>query len=256
LEIKFIGTGSGKASLNRYHSSFMILSEKFNLLIDAGDGISKALLAGEISFDQIDGILFSHLHPDHYSGIAALIVQMKLINRTKILRIYIHRELSGILKNYIYTSYLFKERMDFEIKYEEFDHNKEINVCDEINFMSRQNSHLDQYIEFDKENRLNFICSSFLFKLNQINIFYTGDVGSGKDLHLFEDEKIQMMICETTHLDISDLLNVIQTYDSDKIFLTHFDNETETKLLNWINSLPEIIRNRFLIAYDNLSVPI
>jgi len=78
LEIKFVGTGSGKTLLKRYHSSFLIKTEAYNLLVDAGDGISRALLNQKVTFDSINGILISHLHPDHYSGLPSLIIQMKL----------------------------------------------------------------------------------------------------------------------------------------------------------------------------------
>jgi ribonuclease Z len=256
LEIKFIGTSSGKVSLHRYHSSFIILSERFNLLVDAGDGISKALLASNIKFDQIDGILFSHLHPDHYSGIGALIVQMKLVNRTKVLRIFIHKDLSSTLKNYIYSSYLFNERMDFEIRYEEFEHNQDVRVSDEINFISRQNSHLDQYLKYDKQKKLNFICSSFLLKLKNKNVFFTGDMGSPDDLYLFRDCIVQMLICETTHLEMQALMNAVDDLGINEVFLIHFDDETQSDLEVWKNSLSEKIRNIFIVAYDDLSVPI
>ena len=72
MVITFIGTGSGEASLKREHSSILISSEKFNLLIDTGDGISKAILKAGIDFNSINGIIFTHLHPDHYSGLAVL----------------------------------------------------------------------------------------------------------------------------------------------------------------------------------------
>ncbi|MEO8398834.1 MAG: MBL fold metallo-hydrolase, partial [Ignavibacteriaceae bacterium] len=75
-KIKFIGTGSGKTSLKRFHSSFLILNESYNLLVDTGDGISKALLLQNINYNSIDGILISHLHPDHYTGLPLLLVQM------------------------------------------------------------------------------------------------------------------------------------------------------------------------------------
>ena len=256
MKIKFIGTSSGKVSLHRYHTSFIILSEKFNLLVEAGDGISKALLASKITFDQIDGILFSHLHPDHYSGITALIVQMKLINRTKALRIFIHKELSAALKYYIYSSYLFKERMGFEIKYEEFDHDQEFKVSDEINFISRQNSHLNRYLKYDKEKRLNFISSSFSFNIKKKIIFYTGDIGSVNDLYLFRDRNIHLMICETSHLEMQALFNAVVDLGVHEVFLIHFDDEVQSNLEQWKNSLSENIRNKFIIAHDDLSVPL
>ena len=256
MEIKFIGTGSGKTSLKRFHSSFIILSENFNLLVDAGDGISKALLRSKISFDQIDGILFSHLHPDHYSGFAGLIVNMKLVNRKKILRVFIHEKLSGVLQNFLYTSYLFKERMDFEIKYEEFKHEKKVIINDDINFISKQNIHLDQYVKYDKEKRLSFICSSFLFNLKNQNVLYTGDIGSSSDLYLFEVSKIQTIICETTHLQMSELLTCFNKLLPGEIFLTHLDDDSELKIEEWKNSISSQIRNKFVVAYDELSVSI
>ena len=256
MEIKFIGTGSGKTSLKRFHSSFIILSQNFNLLVDAGDGISKALLKSKISFDQIDGILFSHLHPDHFSGFAGLIVQMKLTNRKKPLRVFIHEKLSGVVQNFLYTSYLFKERMDFEIEYEEFKHEEKIRINEDINFLSKQNSHLDQYVKYDKEKRLNFICSSFLLGLKNKNVFYTGDIGSANDLYLFKELKIHTIICETTHLEMSELLKCFNKLRPGEIFLTHLDDDSESKIEEWKHSISERIRNKFVLASDEMSVSI
>ncbi|MCU0415336.1 MAG: MBL fold metallo-hydrolase, partial [Ignavibacteriaceae bacterium] len=81
MKITFIGTSSGKVSLTRFHSSLVISSEKYNLLVDAGDGISRAIISNGINFKKINGVLFTHLHPDHFSGLPALIVQMKMMNK-------------------------------------------------------------------------------------------------------------------------------------------------------------------------------
>ena len=91
FSIVFIGTSSAKTSLKRFHSSLLVKSHSFNLLIDCGDGISRALLSQDISLDLIDGILFSHLHPDHSAGFASLIVQMKQLKRKKNLKIFYER---------------------------------------------------------------------------------------------------------------------------------------------------------------------
>ena len=93
FSIVFVGTSSGKTSLKRFHSSLLVKSHSFNLLIDCGDGTSKALLSQGISIDLIDGILFSHLHPDHSAGFPSLIVQMKQLKRVKKLKIFCHKNL-------------------------------------------------------------------------------------------------------------------------------------------------------------------
>ncbi|MCK5087559.1 MAG: MBL fold metallo-hydrolase, partial [Melioribacteraceae bacterium] len=98
MKVTFIGTGSGKVSLERFHSSILVSKKNSNLLIDVGDSISRALLNLNISINSIDQILISHNHADHYSGIASLVTQMKLLERSKPLKIFTHQLLSDNLK--------------------------------------------------------------------------------------------------------------------------------------------------------------
>jgi len=256
LEIKFIGTGSGKTSLKRFHSSFLISSNDFNLLVDAGDGISKALLTHNVSFNEIDGILFSHLHPDHFSGIGTLLVQMKVINRKKSLKIFIHDSLAAAVKDFILSSYLFEERMDFEIVYCAFKNNEEFIVSDKIKFIARQNTHLDEYLKYDIEKKLSFSCSSFLFNLNKNNIVYTGDVGKAEDLYLFKDFQISMLISESTHVSKENLLTAFEKLRPGKLILTHIPDEVEQNLMDWESSLSDEIRNNFVLSYDGMTLQV
>lgn len=256
MQIKFIGTSSGKTSLERFHSSFLIQSEKFNLLVDTGDGISKALLKQGVDYNSIDGIIISHLHPDHFTGIASLIVQFKLINRAKELKIFIHQKLVDVLKNNLTNSYLFAEKMDFKIVYELFEHDKQVEVSDEIIFISKQNSHLDDYIKYDKNQRLNFICSSFLFSLKDKNIFYTGDIASENDFYLFRDFSINIIICETTHVETDGLLKMAENIKPEEIYLVHIDDDKCPKLLSWKSTLSGQISNKIKIASDGMTISI
>ncbi len=52
-----------------------------SLLIDAGDGILRDLLAREISLKDIDAILFTHGHFDHMGGLHSLLGFMRMIGR-------------------------------------------------------------------------------------------------------------------------------------------------------------------------------
>ncbi|MGA7836999.1 MAG: MBL fold metallo-hydrolase [Ignavibacteriaceae bacterium] len=256
MKIKFIGTGSGKTSLKRFHSSFLILSNDFNLLVDAGDGISRALLKQNISPGQIDGILFSHLHPDHFSGIGALLVQMKLMKREKPLKIFSHDSLIPVVKDFIFSSYLFEERMDFEIKYCGFNSEEETIINDDIKFIAKQNSHLDKYVEYDKEKILSFSCSSFLFSLNNKIVCYTGDVGKKEDLNLFKGQNISILISESTHIHKEAFPEIYEELKPAKLIMTHIPDEEEEGLLAWKSSLSDEIRDNFIIASDGMTISI
>lgn len=228
--IKFIGTGSGKTSLKRYHSSFLISHRGYNLLVDAGDGISKGILSQKISFSGINGILITHLHPDHYTGLASLIVQMKLNKRKSSLKIIVHKKLKKIVENFLLTSYLFKERMDFELIIDVFEHDKIFKIYDSIGFISKQNSHLNKYKKYSEEKRLGFSCSSILFEVNKKYIFYTGDVGGKKDLYLFKGYKPDTIISEAAHVSIEDLIEASGTLKPRRFYLTHISEEIESIL--------------------------
>ena len=78
MKIIFLGTSSGKVSVTRNYSSILFSSGEYNLLVDAREGISRSLVKNNISFDSVDGILLTHLHPDHSAGLPGLIIQMKM----------------------------------------------------------------------------------------------------------------------------------------------------------------------------------
>ncbi len=256
-EIRFIGTGSGKTSLSRFHSSFIISTLRYNLLVDAGDGVSKALLSQGIDFTKIDGVLFTHFHPDHFTGFAALIVQMKMYNRKKQLDVFVNSKLVKAINDLLINSYLFPERMEFLISYHQFNDNNMFNINDEINVLPRQNSHLKPIPELPKYKKKSFSCSSFLFNADSKQIHYTGDIGDKDDLLLFNDFNPDILITEITHIKLSDILDSLnQNNLSEKIVFTHISDEDDERIENFLSDLPDKLSKKFVIAQDGLKITI
>lgn len=253
MKIKFLGTGSGKTSLNRYHSSFLISSSNHNLLVDCGDGISKAILKQSIDFNSIDSILISHFHADHFSGLPSLITQMKLTSRKNDLTIFIHSSEKDFLEDFIFHSYLFKERMTFNLKIVSFDEEKENLLSDDFLFTSKLNSHLEKYRKYDQANKLGFASLSFLFKDDENSLIYSGDIGSEKDLFLF-NQKVDWFITETTHIRIESLAGIQEKLNSGKLILTHIDDDLAEPLNIFYKSLQENIKSSLIIAFDGLEI--
>ncbi|HMN49981.1 MAG TPA: MBL fold metallo-hydrolase [Ignavibacteriaceae bacterium] len=253
MKINFIGTGSGKTSLKRHHSSFLISSDNHDLLVDCGDGVSAALLKQNISYLNIDSILISHLHADHYSGLASLITQMKLLNRTEPLSIYIHKSLTDFIKDYLFNSYLFFERMDFELKIIPIETEMEIRLSESFYFSAKINSHLEKYSINDFTGKLSFVSLSFLFKEKTRSVIYTGDIGSAKDLYLFKD-KVNWFITEVSHIDLNELLILQKENNAEKILLTHIDDESEEAIQKFINSLSDDKKSSFITTQDGFII--
>lgn len=253
MKIKFLGTGSGQTSLNRFHSSFLITSSNQNLLVDCGDGISKTILKHNLDYNSIDSILISHFHADHFSGLPSLLTQMKLLSRKNDLTIFVHSSEKKFLEEFIFHSYLFKERMTFNLKIISFDEETEIKVSENFCFFSKLNTHLNKYRKYDSENKLGFTALSFYFRDDENSIIYSGDIGSENDLYLF-NQKVDWFITETTHLKKENILTLLEKSDPTEIILTHIGDDFEKPLSEFHQSLPEQLKSRIILAFDGLEL--
>lgn len=223
MKIKFIGTGSAKTSLNRFHSSFLINSSEHKLLVDCGDGISRALLTNNVDFNSINSIIISHLHSDHYTGLPSLITQMKLNNRNEKLSLFIHKPETGFIKQFLQNSYLFSERLPFELEIIPFSTEEKIYITEHLNITTKCNSHLEKYRVIKSFDNLSYTSLSFLFNDQENSVIYTGDIGSEDDLFLFQDE-VDWFITETTHIKPKSLIKLINKNLAKKVIITHIDN--------------------------------
>lgn len=254
MKLQFIGTGSGKTSLKRNHSSILISSSKHNLLIDAGDGISKVLLSQNINYNSIDSILFTHYHADHFSGIASLITQMKLTGRKKTLTIFTHKKLINALKNFLNSCYLFDEKFEFDFKIIGFTENEKIIINEEINFTARKNSHIKSKTDLKNYTHINFLSFSFYFEAGKKKIIYTSDIGSADDLLLFKENDADYFITETSHITLEKIYNFYKIQNPKRLFLTHIDDENEEKISAFISKLKTSDKKRIIAVSDKLSI--
>ena len=252
FNIIFIGTGSGKTDIKKNHSSFLIKTESSGLLIDAGDGISKALKNHNIAYDSIDSVVITHHHADHFTGIASLVTQMKLVKRTKPLSIFTHKNLTASVESLLNSVYMFKEILGFDLTIAGFEFGKKVSI-NSIHFTAKQNSHVLRKEILNKYPPEIFVSSSFLFEVNGKNIIYTSDIGSKDDLYLFKGRMINCLITESTHITFEDIYEAISQLKPKKLLITHIDDEIELNLEKWHGNLPENEKDNIIICYDGLN---
>lgn len=256
MEITFAGTGSGKVSLERYYSSFLLSVPEYRLLVDAGDGASRALEQSRIDFNTINSVLFSHFHPDHLNGISSLIIQMKMRKRQLPLQLLADHNLTEKLNEFLETGYVFKERLGFELTILGFKPGESFYLSDSLSFKARGNSHLKKYEgTFDVykagANKSLLASAGFLFIGEGIKVFYTGDIADKEDLYLFQNENPEIMISETTHVEPEDIFQAVKEQRSiRKVFLTHISDEGSLNVR--VEALQASERGKFVIASDGM----
>lgn len=253
IRINFIGTGSGKTSLRRNHTSFLIENDFSNILIDCGDGISKALLQQQINFNSIDSIFISHLHADHFSGIASFVTQMKLNGRKNKLTILSHKNLIPAIKEFVNSTYMFAETIGFEIDFVELEFDFKFHLNEKTKLMIKKNSHIKQKDETKNYPAKMFVSASLMLEIDGKNIFYTSDIGNEEDFYLFNDNKFDCMITESTHVSCEEIFEAFNKLTPDKFFIVHISDDDEIHLLTWYNNLDSLTKEKIMIPSDGFS---
>ncbi len=101
MNITFLGTGSGNPTQRRASSSVALKDPRKNnwFLIDCGDGaFTRLMQAPELTgfkLNKLDGICITHVHGDHLFGLAAFLMGMRDINRSRPLTLIGPRELQA-----------------------------------------------------------------------------------------------------------------------------------------------------------------
>lgn len=69
VQLKFIGCGDAFGSDGRFNTCFHVTGQQANFLIDCGASSLIALKANQVSLNDIELILITHFHADHFGGI-------------------------------------------------------------------------------------------------------------------------------------------------------------------------------------------
>jgi ribonuclease BN (tRNA processing enzyme) len=65
MRLKILGTGTCIPSLQRCSSSYLLLTEKYKILVDVGPSVVRRLVEFGYTTNDIDIIILTHFHVDH-----------------------------------------------------------------------------------------------------------------------------------------------------------------------------------------------
>lgn len=83
MQLRFVGCGDAFGSGGRFNTCFHVSGEGVNFLIDCGASSLPALKHYGISRDDIDLILITHFHGDHFGGLPFLLLDAQFARRKR-----------------------------------------------------------------------------------------------------------------------------------------------------------------------------
>jgi ribonuclease Z len=88
LDVIFLGTAGSVPTPNRITSATLIRRGGERLLVDCGEGVQRRLMQSAAGLSDIEVVLLTHLHADHYLGLPGLLKTFDLRERTAPLALY------------------------------------------------------------------------------------------------------------------------------------------------------------------------
>ena len=76
-ELIVLGSGTGVPSLRRGSPGLLLISDSTYVLIDSGPGTLRRMLEAGVTYQDIDLLLYTHIHPDHVSELVPLLFACK-----------------------------------------------------------------------------------------------------------------------------------------------------------------------------------
>lgn len=76
---RFLGSGDAFSSGGKFHTCFLFEAEGKKILIDCGASVLSSMKKWKVSPGEIDMILISHLHGDHFGGLPFFLLDARLV---------------------------------------------------------------------------------------------------------------------------------------------------------------------------------
>jgi len=230
MKIVFLGTGAGSTrGSKRFKAGIYVNSGSSSIVLDLGTGANMRL--EDFGLFDINAILITHLHLDHFNGVFDHLLQRKL-SSLPVVRIYTVKGFSEILERYIragnkleaviFESDLPKLKLDDLYIYS-------VPACHSVYGVA--------YVVQDKDKK----------------VVYSGDTAEPCEEILRESKDANLIIHECSCLEDckawghTSLKDLTQLFPDKRVIITHVPAQIEGEII-------EGAKNKFLIANDGLVI--
>jgi ribonuclease BN (tRNA processing enzyme) len=83
VEIRFVGSGDAFGNGGRFQTCFRLDGDGYTALVDCGATSLTAMKAQHLNPGEVDVVVVSHLHGDHFGGLPLLILDGQFSRRTR-----------------------------------------------------------------------------------------------------------------------------------------------------------------------------
>ncbi|MBN2226931.1 MAG: MBL fold metallo-hydrolase [candidate division Zixibacteria bacterium] len=238
MTFTILGSASGLPSKNRNCSGAVLQYKGRLLLFDCGSGVTRAFLRAGLRLSDVEYVFISHMHSDHVSDLPYFIQAVKHSGPRGPLTVCLPEEAIAPVSNLLNACYLFPEKIDFGLTIAAHQ-DKATLYDDEVIVNAIPNKHLEHEINRNiiaESGYPNLMQSySFAIRAGDRSILYTSDLLSFDDIasHVYD---LDLLVIETTHIDLKRLIESIPDRRIGRVVLTHIADEDEKRIKNIVSA--------------------
>jgi ribonuclease BN (tRNA processing enzyme) len=223
LTVKFLGSGDAFNAQGRHHAAYLVRGARTSMLLDCGATTLASLKRDGIAAGDIDTILISHLHGDHFAGLPFLFLEYtSLEERKRPLRIVGPPGTEERVKSLYLALYpsLGSQPTPFVLEFTEALPDRLLRIGPTA---------IEPFQVPHQERNLSL---GFALDIDGRRVVYSGDTGWTEDL-LSRSDGADLFICECSffetrlwsHLDYPRLAENRARFGARRIILTHLGEE-------------------------------
>ena len=252
MKLKFLGTSAGVACMNRSNSSMLLQnSAGKGLLIDCGEPVSATLVRQDVDLNSIEGLVMTHLHPDHTGGFTQLIQTFQLRRRNAPLTVFMPSEGVEIFTNLLRVVYLYKTILPFELTILPIEPGKTMQTASfTLDFYA--NEHLAVFRPIAEQEGYPAPCESFSVAVRAENTraVFSGDIKLPEELIPALQDKTDLLVSELVHFPAETVAALAQETLPGQVVFTHYRNTPEGEPADAEDAALKTIKCPVTFAYD------
>jgi len=227
VRVTIIGAGDAFNASGRCHASYLVEAASTRFLIDCGPSTLMSLKQRGLTSADIDTILVSHLHGDHFGGIPYLLLECVFETPRKgPLMIVGPPRTKGRIADLYRANY--KELSAREMPFEY--------CCIEVQPGERKTLGELAILPFRALHQMSEVALGFRIEIEGKTILYSGDTGWTEEL-VDHSQGVDLFLCECTyfgtrfdfHLDYPRIAENHERFGCRRLLLTHIGREVHAR---------------------------
>ncbi len=220
------GVGDGWPSAERRHSSYLYHFGDTRLLVDCGDGVNAGFFASGLEYEELDGVLLSHLHSDHVGGFSLFVQDLWLKQRRRPLPIHLPGSGIAPLKAWLEATILPPALLGFPIRWTALIAGRKFRAG-KLSITAYPTTHLESLRRAlqPRYPHVGFEAFSFLLEAPGVRVAHTADLGAATDLVPLLTKPLDLLVCELAHIELEPMAALLRGRPIGKIVFIHLASE-------------------------------